>query len=369
MGAGRSQEAMFSLLIFLIILSIMILVHEFGHFATARKLGIRVEKFSLGFGKKLFGYKKGFTEYCLCAVPFGGYVKLAGDNRQECKGERYEFLTRRPLERALVIVAGPVLNYALAFLCFWLVNIIGYPNLTTRVGEVMEGYPAKSAGILKDDLIISIDGKKVSYWNGLQEIIHNKKQPEAELEILRNDSSLKLRVSLRQETVRNLLGEPRKINLIGIRPKGETVLAKHDIAEGFTLAGKNLWNMTALTIRALGRILTGAISPRESFVGPLGIFYITSDAVRVGVSAVVHLMAVLSMSLAIFNLLPFPVLDGGHIFILGIEKIRGRHLSQKVEERINQIGLGFIITLAVFVFLNDLDRLGALEKIVKIFRK
>ncbi len=360
---------MFSFLIFIIILSIMILVHEFGHFATARKLGIRVEKFSLGFGPKLFGHKKGFTEYCLCAIPFGGYVKLAGDDREECKGEGYEFLTRKPSERALVIVAGPLLNYALAFLCFWIVNIAGYPNLTARVGETMEGYPAKNAGILSGDLIVSVDGKKVSYWQELQEIIHNKKTPEVELEILRNDNKLRLPVGLRQETVKNLFGEPRKINLIGIRPKGETVFTRHSIAGGFILAGKNHWGLTTITIKAFGRIFTGAISLKESVTGPLGMFYITSDAVRAGISAVLHLMAVLSASLAIFNLMPFPVLDGGHIFILGIEKIRGRRLTQKVEERISRVGFGLIITLAFFVFLNDLDRFGALEKIVKIFRK
>lgn len=360
---------MFSFLIFLIILSVMILVHEFGHFITARKLGIRVEKFSLGFGPKLLSHKKDFTEYCLCLIPFGGYVKLAGDSWEECKGKKDEFLNRRPSERAKVIVAGPALNYLLAFLCFWMVNIIGYPNLTTKVGEVMADYPASSAGILEDDVILSADGKSVKYWQELQDIIRDKKANQLALEILRNDNKTKLTVGLRQEVVKNILGQEQKINLIGIRPAGETVLAQHTISEGFILAGKNLWNLTALTLSALGRMCIGAISLRESVTGPLGMFYITSEAVRLGLSAVLHLMAVLSASLAIFNLLPLPVLDGGHIFFLGLEKIRGRHLSQKTEEKITQIGLGLIIVLAIFVFLNDLERFGTLGRVMKIFRK
>ena len=356
-------------LIFIAILSVMILVHEYGHFAQARRLGIRVEKFSLGFGPKLFSFRRGFTEYSLCLFAFGGYVKMAGDSWEECKGESFEFLSRKPSDRAKVIFAGPLLNYALAFLCFWLVNIIGYPNLTTKVGEVMEGYPARSAGILKDDVIVAVDGTAVKYWPELQQIIYKKKTSDAELEILRGDSRLKLYVGLRQETVKNILGKQEKISLIGIRPQGETVLARYGILKSLDLAARHLWNLTALTYMALGRMLTGGVSFKESVTGPLGMFYITSQAVSVGVSAVLHLMAVLSASLCIFNLLPLPILDGGHIFFLGLEKLRGNHLSLKVEEMINKAGLALIITLALFVFLNDWIRFGVGQKLVETFAR
>lgn len=360
---------MLSLLIFIIILSIMILTHEFGHFYQARRLGIRVEKFALGFGPKLFSYKKGDTEYALCLFAFGGYVKLAGDTWQDCKGESYEFLSRPPLHRAKVIFAGPALNYILAFLFFWLVNIIGYPNLTTRVGEAMDGYPAKSSGISKDDKIIAIDGKEVKYWQELQDIIHKKKAPLVELEILRGENKIKLSVGLRQEEITNIIGGKEKVSLIGIRPEGESVLTRHNVLEAFVLSGKNTWSLTALTYKALGRMLTGGLSIRESVTGPLGMFYITSQAVRLGLSAVLHLMAILSVSLAIFNLFPFPVLDGGHILFLGLEKLRGRHLSENIEERITQVGVFFIVTLAVFIFLNDCVKFGVWDKIGGIFTK
>lgn len=353
---------MFSFLIFFIILSIMIIVHEFGHFIQARRLGIRVERFSLGFGPRILSYKRGFTEYVLCALPFGGYIKLAGDSWDGCLGERYEFLSRSPFERAKVIFAGPALNYILAFLCFWLVNLIGYPNITTKVGELMAGYPAQTCGIAKGDLITAIDGKSVKYWSELQEIIREHKTPQVELEILRDNKKIRLSAGLRQKMVKNLLGKEQKINLMGIRPSGEGVLARHNIFEGFVLAARDLFRLTALTLEALARMLTGGLSVKENVTGPLGMFFITSSALRLGFSAVLHLVAALSASLGIFNLLPLPVLDGGHIFFLGVEKLRGRHLRQKTEEKISQIGIAFIITLAVFVFLNDLERFGILEK-------
>lgn len=347
----------------------MILVHEYGHFAQARRLGIRVEKFSLGFGPKLLNYKRGDTEYTLCLFAFGGYVKLAGDSWEDRKGESYEFLGRKPLERAKVIFAGPALNYLLAFVCFWLVNLTGYPNLTAKVGEVMTGYPAESAGILKDDLIISIEGKNVKYWNQMQEIIYKNKASSVELELFRNNEKVKLVVKLRQETVKNILGNKQRISLLGVRPKGETVIVRHNVWEGFVLAGENLWNLTTLTLSAFGKILTGGLSFKENVTGPLGMFYVTDQAVKIGFNAVLHLMAVLSASLCIFNLLPFPVLDGGHLFFLGLEKLRGRHLSQKVEEKISQVGFGLIISLAAFVFLNDLVKFGLWQKVVDMVNK
>ncbi len=360
---------MFSVLIFIIILSVMILVHEFGHFYQAIRLGIRVEKFSLGFGPKIFSFKKGLTEYLLCLVPFGGYVKLAGDSREELKGERYEFLNRAPLDRAKVIFAGPALNYFLAFFCFWLVNILGYPNITTKVGMVMPDYPAQKAGIVKGDIIAAIDGKKVQFWPELQGIIYHSKKTEVELDILRDGSRLKLTAALEQKVVKNILGVNQKINLMGIQSAGEAVLVRHNPLEGFVLAGSSLWNLTVLTLNAFGRMLTGGLSLKESVTGPLGMFYVTSEAVKIGISAVLHLMAVLSASLAIFNLLPFPVLDGGHLFFLGLEKLRGRQLSPKTEDKITRAGLGLIVTLAVFVFLNDWVKYGVWDKVSGILIK
>ncbi len=347
----------------------MIVVHEYGHFIQARRLGIRVERFSLGFGPKLFGWKKGGTEYTLCLFAFGGFVKMSGDSWEECKGKPDEFLSRPPLDRLKVIFAGPFLNYVLGFLCFWVVNVIGYPNLTTNVGELIAGYPAATSGLAKGDLIASVDGKKVTYWPELTKIVHSKKTPNLSVEVLRDGKRVNLTVGLRQETAKNIFGSEEKISLMGIRPSGDVVLVRYNIFQGFIFAGKMLWEMTVITLIAIGKLLTGSAAVRESITGPLGMFFITSEAIRIGVSAVFHLMAILSASLALFNLLPFPVLDGGHILFLAIEKLRGKPLSQKCEDAINQSAVALLIGFAVWVFFNDIVRYGFWDKLLGILNK
>lgn len=360
---------MFSFLIFLIILSIMILVHEFGHFITARRIGIRVERFSLGFGPKLLAFKKDPTEYCICAIPLGGYVKLAGDSWDELKGERHEFLGRRPSERAKVIFAGPGANYILAFFCFWLVNIIGYPNLIAKVGEVKADSPAKASGVLEGDTIISVDGKPVKYWQELQELISTKKADRVELEILRKDAKIKLTVGLRPEVDKDMFGQKRKVNRIGIKSKGEAELTRHNLFEGFIFAGRNLFNSTAVTIKALLGIFMGRMSFRENAAGLIGLYVITSDMISIGLSAVLTLMSVVSINLAIINLLPVPVLDGGHLFFLGLERLRGRHLSLKVEEKISKVGFTLLMGLMVFILRTEWIKYDIWDKLLIFLRK
>ena len=149
------------------------MVHEFGHFIVARRLGVRVEKFSFGFGPKLFSIKKGETEYLICLVPLGGYVKMAGDEPGEnITGQRWEFLSRNAADRFKIIFAGPLLNYILAFLIFSVIFMFGSPTLTTEVGTLLKGYPAESQGIMAGDRILAIDGKNVKYWEDVTEIIH-----------------------------------------------------------------------------------------------------------------------------------------------------------------------------------------------------
>ncbi|MFC1646169.1 RIP metalloprotease RseP, partial [Candidatus Omnitrophota bacterium] len=148
-------------IVFLIIISILIFVHELGHLLMAKRLGIKVEKFSLGFGPKLFGFKFQDVDFKLSLIPFGGYVKLAGDSRQECKGQSHEYYSKSPGQRAMVVFFGPLFNYILAFLFLWAVYCIGFPQMSTKVGQVLDNMPAKEAGILEDDRIIEINGNEV----------------------------------------------------------------------------------------------------------------------------------------------------------------------------------------------------------------
>jgi len=357
-----------NLLIFLFILGILIIVHEFGHFIAAKKMGVKVEKFSLGFGPQILAKKKNDTEYSIAVIPLGGYVKLAGDNLEEYKGNSYEYFAQPPHKRFWIIFFGPLLNYILGLLFFWFIFFVGYPTLTTKVGGLIDGLGAKEAGIQVGDKIIAVDDKRIDYWEDLQKIIQAKKEATTvNLSILRNNQELKITVNIREKKVDDLLGQKRSVGLLGINASDEIVKLRHGFFASFLLGLNKTWGLTTLTYKAIWRMITGQLSMSESVTGPLGIFYITSQAASLGIIAVLHLIAVLSVSLAIFNLLPLPILDGGHILFLGIEKIRKRTLGIKTERIITQIGFTVIVSLAILVTYNDILRFFG-DKISKIFK-
>jgi regulator of sigma E protease len=360
---------MISTIIFLFILGILIIIHEFGHFIIAKRIGVRVENFSLGFGPRLLSKKKNGTQYSLSLIPLGGYVKLAGDSIEEYKGQPDEYYTQAPGKRAAIVFFGPLLNYLLGFLCFWLVFFAGYPTLTTKVGGLIDGFGAKEAGIAVGDRVTAVDGKRVDYWEDLQNIIQSKKMNNlVRLSLLRDNKEYNIEVKIKEKVFNDVLGEKRSVGLLGISASDEILKVKHGFIESFPLAIKRTADLTVITYKALWRMVSGKLSLRESVTGPLGIFYATSKAASMGVVVLLHFVAVLSISLAIFNLLPLPVLDGGHILLLAIEKIRRKALSLKLERALTQIGLTLIVSLALFVTYNDLVRLFG-DKISKLFNK
>jgi len=359
---------MLTFLIFILILSTVIVVHEFGHFIMAKRMGVRVEKFSLGFGSVLLKKKKDGTEYCLSAIPLGGYVKLAGDNLEEYQGKKDEYLAQAPGRRFHIIFFGPLLNYILGLLLFWVIFVVGYPSLTTKVGGLLDDFGAQAAGLQVGDEIEAVDGKTVVLWEELQKIIQSKKNAEkVKLEVRRDDRTFELEVRIREKSMNDVLGQKRSVGLLGITPSDEIITVKHGILKSLGLGVMRTWELTLMTYKALGFMIAGRLSVRESITGLPGMYFITSKAAKMGVAALLHLVAVLSLSLAIFNLLPLPVLDGGHIFFLGIEKIRGKGLSLNAERLVTQVGTMLILTLALFVTYNDLVRFYG-DKIDKVWK-
>ncbi|MDD5120221.1 MAG: RIP metalloprotease RseP [Candidatus Omnitrophica bacterium] len=360
---------MIPIFIFILILSLLIIVHEFGHFIAARRNGVRVEQFSLGFGPQIFKKKVGDTEYSISLIPLGGYVKMAGDSQSEYKGADYEYFSKAPGRRFQIIFFGPLLNYLLGFLFFWFILFIGYPSLTSKVGGLIDGYGAKEAGLTVGDKIILVDGKKVDFWEELQrKIQESKTKPSVALTVLRNNKELKFDVLIKDKVFDDQLGKKRALGIIGISPFDEIVEVRHGFFESAYLAVKKTVNLTIMTYEGLWGLVSGRMSMRESMTGPLGIFFITSKAAKLGLIAVLHLIAVLSVSLAIFNLLPLPILDGGHLFLLGLEKLRKKALGIKTEAVVNNIGFTLMISLAVFVTYNDILRLYG-DKLSKLFVK
>jgi regulator of sigma E protease len=358
----------FDLAKFLLALSALVIVHEWGHFIAARRCGVRVEIFSIGFGRRLFTRKSKGTEFTISAVPMGGYVKMAGDTPEEFTGKPDEFLAQPARKRVKIIVAGPLMNYLLGFLLFSCVYLMGYPAIGTRVGEVIKGMGAESAGIRAGDTIVAIDNKDVQTWDDLVRFIRAEKGRESiRVTIVREGVRSVLTVGLRQGEARDELMQRKKVGQIGIKPSvkapDDVKIIRYGLFKSFEAGAQKTVDLTILTYKALGYMIFGKLSMSESMTGPVGMFEIYKSA-KTLVDFFV-LSAVVSVSLALFNLLPLPILDGGHIFFLALEKIRRKPISKKTEDFIVKIGLALLISIAVLVSVNDVRRLGYVQKITE----
>jgi regulator of sigma E protease len=350
-----------------IIISILVVVHEFGHFFCARKLGVRVEKFSLGFGPEILKRKRKDTEYSIAAIPLGGFVKMAGDNLAEYKAAPDEFLYQSPGARFWIVACGPLLNYALGFLFFCVVCFLGYPALTTEVGGLIKSFGAERAGVKIGDRITAIDGQKVTYWDQLQKIIYSKKaNDKVGLSVLRDGKQIDIEVLLKEDKVNDALGQKKQVALLGIRPSEDFVIVRYGFFESFVKGAQHTWDLTWMIFKALWLLASGQLSLRESVTGPVGIVVVIGQVAKLGFVALLHLVAVLSVSLAVFNFLPLPILDGGHIALLGLEKIRKKPISAKTEEIIARVGFVLLISLVIFVTYNDILNFFG-DKIKKFF--
>ena len=357
MGSGGGKDPVLTLFAALIVFSILIIVHELGHMLAAKRVGVKVEKFSVGFGKKLIGFKKGDTEYALSIFPFGGYVKLAGDTPDEYKGEKHEFFSKSILERFFIIVSGALTNYIFAFLLFICIFAIGIPSLTTQVGKLLPNYPAKTSGIRVGDIITEIDGQKIEYWDDLVSIVQKSTSEEAlQFKVERNSRTLNLRVAPKVIVAKNIFGQETKVGMIGISPQEKIVFVRHNFIEASYLGGKKLIALTVMTYKGLWLLITGGLPAKESIAGPIGIAFLIGEAAKMGFIHLLSIMAYINVALAVFNLLPFPVLDGGHVLFLAIEKIRGKAISAKTQEIIAQVAFYLLLALVVFVTWNDITR-------------
>ena len=343
---------------FFLVLGVLIIVHEFGHFLAARRLGVKVEKFAIGFGPVIFKRRIKDFDFLICCIPLGGYVKLAGDNLNECKGAAGEYFSQSPGRRALIVGAGPFCNYVLAWFLFTLVFTIGFPVTEDApvIGSLKEGYPAQAAGLLAGDRIVTINGQPIEDWQQLTAVIHAFEGEYLDIRIEREGRPMDFSIHPTRQTYA-ALGKERQISLIGIAPVMSFI--KHPFYKAAWRSCIHLFELTGLTLKVLLRIITGSIPVRDSLVGPLGMYVISSDISKLGLVPLLSFMGLLSMSLSIFNFLPLPVLDGGHLFFLLVEKIRKKPLSARIEGIINQVGLAFLVTLAIFVFYNDLVRFGS----------
>lgn len=360
---------MLSALISLLVLGLLVIVHELGHFLVARWSGVRVLRFSIGFGPRLLTWTRGHTEYAVSAIPLGGYVKMAGEQRAEQAQQPWEYLSKPIGTRAKIIFAGPVVNYLVALVTLWVVFIIGYPELMPIVGKVMEDMPAKAAGLQVGDRILAVNDQSVRTWEDMTKLIYEAPDQPTEFRVARRGITRVFTITPKPKPITDPFGRKKTVGLIGVTPSGafESYRVGPVAAIGRTIKQQNEW--TAQTLLALWSMMTGKMSMRDSVTGPIGIVYLTSEAVRTGLSPLLFLVSLFSLSLAIFNVFPIPILDGGHLLFLAIEKLRGRPVSINVQERSAQVSLALLITLVLMICVNDLNRFGLTDKLLGLMRR
>ncbi len=342
------------------VLGILILVHVLGHFLAAMTSGVRVERFSIGFWPRMAGIKIGETDYCVSWIPLGGYVKLAGmiDESMEgdsIKGEPWEFMSKNVLQKLFIISAGVTMNIILAVLIFAVLTFtygIGEVDESTVVTHVVENYPAAGAGMLAGDKILSIDGNMMNSWQELTEYIHSRPNSELEVTWQRGEEIFSERIKSRSERM-PVDGSIQKLGIIGIRPTVNVREAQlsESISSGFTRT--HCWGK--LTLTSIKMLITGEESFR-SVGGPIFIAQLAGDSARTGMDSLFRLIAILSVNLAILNILPIPAFDGGHLVVILIEWAKRGPLSVKTKMAVQQVGFAIFLVLAAFVIYNDLSR-------------
>ena len=420
-------------------LGVMIFLHEWGHFVAAKLCGVRVDVFSLGFGTRIWGFKRGDTDYRLSALPLGGYVRMAGDNPlEERTGEAYEFLSQPRWKRFLIAIAGPFMNILLTFILFWgifwfagvptpgylrqspvvaalpqyapvipglavgdrivsvngvatpswnkanaaaakvppggkiqlvisrngvdqtlagtfsqksdIYSLLGYPMVPPVIDEIAIGFPADRAGLKSGDTFIAIDGKPVATWPVLVDAVHHSGGEPIAFTVRRGTQDIPITVT---PTKGMDPVDGQMVWQVGVQPRTKDDYENQNFTESVADAGLSTVNGTAQILDVLGGLLTGKVSVRQ-LQGVVGIARESGRAAKRGPMDLITLMAVLSLNLGILNLLPIPILDGGHVLLLAVEGLLRRDLSIAVKERFVQVGLVFLLGIFAFVMYSDI---------------
>jgi len=338
-------------LVFAGVLSILIVTHELGHFIAARMSGIRVEKFSIGFGPVILSKEIRGTQFIVSAVPLGGYVKMSGEERNSCEGKSYEFFSKPLGVRARVIFSGPLSNYIFSFLIIWALFTMGMPKLNTTISAIVKGMPAEVAGIKKGDTIIAVNKKKIKGWKDLQKAVYSSRGSIV-VSVLRGKEKIDFRMMPKVESLKDIFGRNIERRMIGIVPG--VVMVKYNFFTAFFEGAKYTVHLTFMILKGFYYMVTGAVPLSKSVAGPIKLFTITASVFKQGIMALMNLVSFIGISLAIVNLFPIPVLDGGHLLFIGLEKVRGKALSDRTEAILTKIGITILSLIMLFVFYNDI---------------
>jgi len=359
-----SDQSMTSLISFIIVLGILIFVHEFGHFLFAKLFGVKVTKFSLGFGPKLVGVQRGETEYLISALPLGGYVKMVGegvvDEEIAIADESRSFAKKPVWQRFCVVAAGPLFNLLFAVLIFFLIFAVsGLPKPVDNsvIGGVTVGSPAERAGLKAGDTITAINGRKTATWEEVADLIATSKGEPVILSLKRGLEQLSVTGVPEISASRNIFGEETgKRYMLGIARSEEVTYEPVSLWVALKAGFAQTWGIITLTLLGIVKMIQ-AVIPASELGGPILIAQLAGKQLHQGWSNLVYFIALISVNLGILNLLPIPVLDGGHLMFFTYEAIRRKPLSQRAMEMCQQVGIVLLASLMVFVFYNDIARL------------
>lgn len=359
------QLILHNLLAFTVIISVIVFIHEFGHFFVARLCGVRVDEFAIGFGPELIGYtdKKG-TRWKICPIPFGGYVKMFGDKNgasvpdseviaaMSKKDRKESFIGKNVWQRMAIVLAGPAANFILTIAIFTaLFRISGLNVVLPVVDQVVASSAASESDLKSGDMILAINGEEIVTFDEIRAVVSRSAGEELQLKLLRENEEIFRYVTPKTRIITNFFGEEVKVGMLGIsaRPGFRKDLT---LEESFFEATKETYVTSIAIFRAIGELITGKRSVDE-LSGPIKIAKYSGKTVEMGMVAVFWFAAMISLNLGVMNLLPIPVLDGGHLFYYIIEAIRRRPLSQKIQQAGFRLGLGFVLTLMLFTIFND----------------
>jgi regulator of sigma E protease len=359
--------------IFLLVLTVLVFVHELGHYLIARRNGVRIEVFSIGFGPELFGwFDHAGTRWKFSAVPLGGYVKMFGDSDPSSSmgiarlGEltmaerQVSFHHKRLAQRAAIVGGGPLANFIFAIVVLALLfATYGQPFTPADVGQVQAGSAADKGGIKVGDTIVNIDGTTIDRFEDVQQIVRLNPGEPMKITVRRDGQPVTLNVTPARTEMTDRFGNRHEIGLLGIGRSGVEYVKRNPIA-AVGQAFSETWNLSTSTLQAMWQIVIGTRASDE-LGGPLRIAQMSGEVAEGGIVPLLWFMAVLSINLGLINLFPVPVLDGGHLLFYAAEAIRGKPLGQRAQEYGFRIGLALVLTLMVFATWNDLVHLRIVE--------
>jgi regulator of sigma E protease len=362
---------------FLFVLTVVVFFHELGHFLVARWCGVAVKVFSVGFGPELFGFddRKG-TRWRLSAIPLGGYVKFLGDENAASVTDRDAVAAMSPEERgksfaakgvgarAAIVAAGPLANFVLAIIIFTAIfSIFGRETLTPRVDSVVEGSAAEAAGFEPGDLVLSIDAREILSFTDLQRIVTVMAGQELAVAVERDGRQTNLTVVPELRELTDRFGNTQRVGVLGITRNAtgpeDIVTETYSVPAAAWLAVQETWFVTERTLSYLGAVIIGRESA-DQLGGPIRVAEVSAQVATIGFVALINLAAILSISIGLINLFPIPMLDGGHLVFFAFEAIRGRPLSDRVQEIGFRIGLAAVLMLMIFATWNDIIHLSSL---------